>query len=302
MLCYLVKEYLYKTVISVRFLIFILVLLLSLYSLFHPMAVRLAENGYTIGALEVLPCISFTPSLASVYFVTFLFLVIVYPMWDGSLNQIARLGKRKWVSLQYVYICITAVLYYLIWTVGFILAFLPCISWRNEWSSFMILATDVKNTETVIELSSNVVFYKPTGLMDILSPLQVWALVFLLQVLGEAFVGILALVFNISYRRGVGTILAFFVSGERQILSGIEYILRKSYFPVSGIKQIRNLFLRAQYYISPLYQSDLLIMAEHNTRPLPERVGIAVIFYLLLISLLILYNRGKIRKIDLAQE
>lgn len=220
MIRYFAREYFYKTVFSTRFIILTLVLLISIYSLFHPMAVRLVENGYQVGALELLPCLLFSSVLVATYFIPFVFLIMAYPSWDGALNQIIRLGKRKWMMLQYIYVGMTSVLYYLIWTAAFILAFLPCISWKNEWSSFMLLATDANKVSLTWDLLANVNLYFSPELLP-QSPLAVWGLTFLLHVLGCVFVGIVALIFNVYFRRGAGTILAFFIATCRTIIRAI---------------------------------------------------------------------------------
>lgn len=302
MIRYTLREYFFNTLLSARFLVSAVVLLISLYTLFYPMAVRMNEEGYCIGAFEILPCFLFVGGNAAIYFVLFAFLIMAYPRWEGSLNQIARLGKKRWIFIQYVQIAISAIIYFLIWTIGFIIAFIPSLSWKNEWSSFLYLATDTEQMRLFHNIVANVSMSYSSELMEVSNPMVVWSLTFLLHILGTVFVGVLAVTFNICYRRGVGTILAFFIAGARGFLEGLKYILVKSVFPIDGIKQIRNLFLRFQYYISPLYQSDLSIMAIHNTRPLSERVRIAVVYFLVLIVIVMLYGIRKINKIDLSQE
>ena len=167
------------------------------------------KMGYQVGVFEMLPPFLFYNTGTIIYFGVFLFLIAVLPRWDGSMNEILRLGKRKWFFAQYIYIFFTSVIYFLIWTGGFILALFPRIIWNNEWSSLAKMAIDPQQSVFFwMNLNLNVNLQFSDLIMNIGSPGKVYLLTFMLTVLGSFFIGIFMITVNICFRRGVGTVLA----------------------------------------------------------------------------------------------
>lgn len=219
------------------------------------------------------------------------------------MNEILRLGKRKWFFAQYIYIFFTSVIYFLIWTGGFILALFPRIIWNNEWSSLAKMAIDPQQSVFFwMNLNLNVNLQFSDLIMNIGSPGKVYLLTFMLTVLGSFFIGIFMITVNICFRRGVGTVLAYLMVGVQTMSGILAMLFGKNLIHFEGYKQVKNLLERMQYYISPLYQSDLFTMAIHNARPIAQRIGIGVIYFAILILLVTLFGMCMIRKIDLCKE
>ena len=219
------------------------------------------------------------------------------------MNEILRLGKRKWFFAQYIYILFTSVIYFLIWTGGFILALFPRIIWNNEWSSLAKMAIDPQQSVFFwMNLNLNVNLQFSDLIMNIGSPGKVYLLTFMLTVLGSFFIGIFMITVNICFRRGVGTVLAYLMVGVQTMSGILAMLFGKNLIHFEGYKQVKNLLERMQYYISPLYQSDLFTMAIHNARPIAQRIGIGVIYFAILILLVTLFGMCMIRKIDLCKE
>ena len=139
-------------------------------------------------------------------------------------------------------------------------------------------------------------------IMNIGSPGKVYLLTFMLTVLGSFFIGIFMITVNICFRRGVGTVLAYLMVGVQTMSGILTMLFGKKLIHFEGYKQVKNLLERMQYYISPLYQSDLFTMAIHNARPIAQRIGIGVIYFAILILLVTLFGMCMIRKIDLCKE
>ena len=219
------------------------------------------------------------------------------------MNEILRLGKRKWFFAQYIYIFFTSVIYFLIWTGGFILALFPRIIWNNEWSSLAKMAIDPQQSVFFwMNLNLNVNLQFSDLIMNIGSPGKVYLLTFMLTVLGSFFIGIFMITVNICFRRGVGTVLAYLMVGVQTMSGILAMLFGKNLIHFEGYKQVKNLLERMQYYISPLYQSDLFTMAIHNARPIAQRIAIGVIYFAILILLVTLFGMCMIRKIDLCKE
>ena len=219
------------------------------------------------------------------------------------MNEILRLGKRKWFFAQYIYIFFKSVIYFLIWTGGFILALFPRIIWNNEWSSLAKMAIDPQQSVFFwMNLNLNVNLQFSDLIMNIGSPGKVYLLTFMLTVLGSFFIGIFMITVNICFRRGVGTVLAYLMVGVQTMSGILAMLFGKNLIHFEGYKQVKNLLERMQYYISPLYQSDLFTMAIHNARPIAQRIGIGVIYFAILILLVTLFGMCMIRKIDLCKE
>lgn len=219
------------------------------------------------------------------------------------MNEILRLGKRKWFFAQYIYIFFTSVIYFLIWTGGFILALFPRIIWNNEWSSLAKMAIDPQQSVFFwMNLNLNVNLQFSDLIINIGSPGKVYLLTFMLTVLGSFFIGIFMITVNICFRRGVGTVLAYLMVGVQTMSGILAMLFGKNLIHFEGYKQVKNLLERMQYYISPLYQSDLFTMAIHNARPIAQRIGIGVIYFAILILLVTLFGMCMIRKIDLCKE
>ena len=107
MIRYIWQEYVHKTLLSARFIVVVLSLLLMMIMLFQGMSVQMKKMGYQVGVFEMLPSFLFYNTGTIIYFGVFLFLIAVLPRWDGSMNEILRLGKRKWFFAQYIYIFFT---------------------------------------------------------------------------------------------------------------------------------------------------------------------------------------------------
>lgn len=303
MIRYIWQEYVHKTLLSARFIVVVSSLLLIMIMLFQGMSVQMKKMGYQVGVFEMLPSFLFYNTGTIIYFGVFLFLIAVLPRWDGSMNEILRLGKRKWFFAQYIYIFFTSVIYFLIWTGGFILALFPRIIWNNEWSSLAKMAIDPQQSVFFwMNLNLNVNLQFSDLIMNIGSPGKVYLLTFMLTVLGSFFIGIFMITVNICFRRGVGTVLAYLMVGVQTMSGILAMLFGKNLIHFEGYKQVKNLLERMQYYISPLYQSDLFTMAIHNARPIAQRIGIGVIYFAILILLVTLFGMCMIRKIDLCKE
>jgi len=303
MVRYIFREYLHKILLSGRFLAVSATLLIALAGLFWGMTGVMGERGEQVGPLELLPCFLYVDSGSMIYFGVLIFLVAVLPHWDGSLNQIPRLGKRKWILTQYAYVFLTSVSYYLIWTLGFLLAFLPRISWGNKWSSMIERAADpVQGIQFNIDMKFNVGMNFSKELMCVGSPGKVWLLTFLLFVLAGLFLGMLMVTLNICFRRGTGTVIAYFIVGLSTFFQWLPTFLDNKWFHFHGYKQVKHFLMRMEFYFSPLYQSNLYVMALHNSRPVGERVVIGVTYFLLLIALTAAFGLRMIKRIDLCQE
>ena len=59
-------------------------------------------------------------------------------------TRLRRQGRKMWLLSQYCYVIMTSVIYYLVVTVGFIIALFPVVDWKNRWSSFYWKASDPK--------------------------------------------------------------------------------------------------------------------------------------------------------------
>ena len=303
MIRYIFKEYIGNTLLSSRFIVFIIALYLAMFGLFQNMEAAMGRLGYTVGAFEMLPCFVHYDANVIIYFGLFVFLISIYPKWDGSLNQISRMGKRKWLFTQYIYVFFTAIIYYVVWSVGFILVFLPRITWSNEWSSFMERAIDMTQIVTFpTDFQTNVMMRYSERLVSIGSPMKVYLLTFLLQMIAGTFIGILAVTLNVCFRRGTGTVAAYFFVGAKGFFSVLPQFLNENMFSIELLKKIKNLLKRLEFYISPLYQSDLFIMAVHDTRPIKERVMIGVTYFLILMVLLMIFGMKMVKRMDLSQE
>ena len=212
-------------------------------------------------------------------------------------------GKESVFFAQYIYIFFTSVIYFLIWTGGFILALFPRIIWNNEWSSLAKMAIDPQQSVFFwMNLNLNVNLQFSDLIMNIGSPGKVYLLTFMLTVLESFFIGIFMITVNICFRRGVGTVLAYLMVGVQTMSGILAMLFGKNLIHFEGYKQVKNLLERMQYYISPLYQSDLFTMAIHNARPIAQRIGIGVIYFAILILLVTLFGMCMIRKIDLCKE
>lgn len=303
MLRYLLKEYIHKTLLSSRFIMVFITILVALISLFWNMKAAMEKLDCQVGVWELLPSFLHWESGSLIYFGIFVFLLAALPKWEGSLNRITRLGKRKWLLSQYIYVFFTAVIYYLIWTVGFIIALLPGIAWSNEWSSLVKRAIDPETAVYFsIDMNINVGLHFSEELVSIGSPAKVYFLTFLLHVLAGIFVGMLMVTLNICFRRGAGTVLAYFIVGAKAVFDWIPSLFSSQLIHFDGYKQLKNLLIRMGFYISPLYQSDLFIMVLHDARPIGERVAIGVIYFSILIVLVVIFGLGMIKRIDLCQE
>lgn len=62
--------------------------------------------------------------------------------WSGEPS--GQAGQKMWLLSQYCYVIMTSVIYYLVVTVGFIIALFPVVDWKNRWSSFYWKASDPK--------------------------------------------------------------------------------------------------------------------------------------------------------------
>lgn len=300
---YIFREYFHKTLLSPRFLVVSLTLLVALISLFQNMSDAMKELGCRVGPLELLPCFLYIDSGTLIYFGVFIFLVAAIPKWEGSLNQIPRLGKKRWIVAQYTYVFLTSVIYYLIWTVGFIIALFPRIAWNNDWSSLVERAIDPENGAYFgMDMQMNVGLAFSEKLVSVGSPGKVYLFTFLLHVLAGTFVGMLMVTLNICFRRGVGTVIAYFIAGVRTIFEWIPSLFSQDLIHFDGYQQVKNLLIRMEFYISPLYQSDLLIMALHDARPITERMVIGVMYFLLLIIWVTILGFRMMKHIDLYQE
>lgn len=300
---YMMREYFHKTLLSIRFIVVVLTIIAALLSLFQGMADKMKVQGLQAGAFEILPAFLFSETGIVVFFGVFVFIIAAFPSWEGSMNQILRMGKRKWILCQYVYVLLTSVIYYLIWTVGFILSLLPVITWNNEWSSLAEMAVDPGTSVLFwMDLDMNVNLQFSELIIAIGRPLKVYLLTFLLTVIGSTFVGILMVTLNICFRRGIGTLVAYIIVGVRTIAGICTMVFGDTLLHFDGYKQVKNLMERMQYYISPLYQSDLFVMAIHNARPIAQRVEIGVTYFLILMGVAVLFGMWMIRRIDLCQE
>ena len=303
MIRYVVKDYIGNTLLSSRFILFIIILYLAMFSLFQNMGKAMGRLGYMVGPLEMLPCFVHYDANVIIYFGLFVFLISIYPKWDGSLNQISRMGKRKWLCTQYVYVFMTSIVYFLVWTIGFIFAFLPQITWTNEWSSFMLRAIDMTQFATFpTDFQTNVMMNYSELLVAIGSPMKVYLLTFLLHVIAGTFIGTLTITLNVCFRRGAGTVVSFLFIAAKAFFSVLPQFLSKNMFTVEMFKKIKNLLKRMEFYISPLYQCDLHIMAVHNVRPIQERVFIGVAYFLILMVIIIFFGMKLVKRVDLSQE
>jgi hypothetical protein len=303
MLRYLFKEYLHKSLLSSRCIMTFITIFAALIGLFWNMTGAMKELGCQAGAWELLPAFLYWSSGALIYFGIFVFLMAALPVWEGSLNQVSRLGKRRWLLAQYVYVFFHSVIYYLIWTAAFIIALFPRITWKNEWSSLVQRAVDPEKAALFsMDMKMNVGLAFSKKLVEIGSPVKVWLLTFLLHVLAALFVGMLMVTLNICFRRGTGTVAAYFIAGAETIFEWFPNLFSSQLIHFEGYKQLKNLLIRLEFYISPLYQSDLLVMAIHDARPIVERVEIGVVYFLLLTAVVIVFGNWMVRRIDLCQE
>lgn len=303
MLRYLFREYVHKILLSSRFVMVFVTIVVALVSLFWNMPGAMKQLGCHVGAFELLPSFLYCDSGTLIYFGIFIFLVAALPRWEGSLNQISRLGKRRWLLAQYMYVFLTIVIYHLVWTVGFILALLPRITWSNEWSSLVKRATDPETAAMFsIDMKMNVGLLFSDKLVAIGSPAKVWSLTFVLHVLAGLFLGMLMVTLNICFRRGIGTITAYLIVGVKTIFNLIPTLFSKRLIHFEGYKLFKNLLIRMGFYISPLYQCDLFVMALHDTRPVLQRVAIGTTYFLILIFMVIIIGFKIVRRIDLCQE
>ncbi|MCD7825186.1 MAG: hypothetical protein LUH14_04395 [Clostridiaceae bacterium] len=303
MLRYLFREYVHKILLSSRFVMVFITIFVALISLFWNMTGAMKELGCRAGALELLPTFLCVDSGSLIYFGIFVFLVASLPKWEGSLNQVSRLGKGKWLLAQYVYVFFTAVIYYLIWTAGFIMALLPRITWSNDWSSLVKRAIDPETAALFsMDMKMNVGLAFSEKLVSVGSPARVWLLTFLLHMLAGVFVGILMVTLNICFRRGIGTVAAYLIVGVKTIFNWLPALFNNQLIHFEGYRQFKNLLIRMEFYVSPLYQCDLLVMAIHDTRPILQRVAIGAVYFLILTALVMLFGFRMVRKIDLCQE
>ena len=107
------------------------------------------------------------------------FLILAIPQWDGAVNRLARQGRKIWLLSQYCYVVMTSVIYYLVVTVGFIIALFPVVDWKNRWSSFYWKASDPKtgfDFETGLKYNLSCTYSRK--IMKIGTPLKVWGLTF----------------------------------------------------------------------------------------------------------------------------
>lgn len=303
MVRYIIREYIHKILLSGRFLAVSAMILIALVGLFWNMTGVMGELGEKVGPFELLPCFLYVDTGKVIYFGILIFLVAVLPQWDGSLNQISRLGKKKWIAIQYGYVLLTSIVYYLIWALGFLLAFLPRLSWGGGWSSMVKRAADpLYGVQFHMEMKFNVLMIFDKKLISVGSPEKVWLLTFLLHVLAGLFLGMLMVTFNICFRRGTGTVIAYMMVGLNTFFSWLPTFLNNHWFHFHGYKQVMRFLMRMEFYASPLYQSDLFVMALHDARPLGERVCIGVTYFLLLIVLIAVFGLRMVRRIDLCQE
>lgn len=300
---YICKDYFYKTICSGRFVVFVLAVCISLYSFFRGMVEQLSERHCQVGPLEVFPAWIYGDGGVITYVALFLFLILVYPQWDGAVNRLARQGRRIWLLSQYCYIVITSVIYYLVVTVGFIIALFPVLSWKNEWSSFYQKASDpIIGDSFQWDLKCNVSYICSRKIMKIGTPLKVWSLTLLLVVLATVFLGMLVVTFNIWFRRGTGTILGVFAIAFKYVFEWIPLFFDNGFAQFDGYRNVQNMIWRLQPYLSPLYQMDLYGLTLRKARPVAERIEIAVIYYAILIVILLVIGLRMVRGIDLCKE
>lgn len=303
MVRYICEEYFHRTLLSSRFLVILMMVPVLLTSLFWNMTSTMEKMGLSVGPLELLPCFLYMDGGIVLYFGVFVFLIAALPRWDGSLNQIPRLGKRKWLLSQYVNVFLTSIMNYLIWTLGFILAMLPRINWSGKWSNFIQKTIDPEQGfDFCAQLPMNVAMNFSEELVSVGSPVKIYLLTFLLQVLAGIFIGILMVTLNICFRCGTGTVVALLILGTRTFFEWIPRIFENKWLQFEGYKAVQNLLMRMEFYLSPTYQSDLYIMALHNTRPIAERLIIGITYFLLLTTLVVCFGLRMVRRIDLCQE
>lgn len=306
-----VSEYVNKTLLSSRFILSVVLLYLTMRMMYHGMAPGMKQLGYTMNAFEPLSCfLNNSQGGILVYYLLFVFLISAYPHWDGCLNRIARLGKRKWLLSQYLYVAATAVIYYLVWTAGFIIQLFPVMKWDNSWGNMaqLIVAEEVDYHVLWERFDVGFYIYYSKWLLAAGSPVKVWLLGFMLHVLCCIFIGVLAITLNVCIKRGAGTLVAALITGTQYFLQYAEDLMTPD-----AIKKIRNkilrkalrkcrkLFLRMQYYISPLFQTDVVLMVRHDARPLGERALIAVTFFCVLIAVISICGMKLIKHVDLSQ-
>lgn len=154
---YICRDYFQRTVCSGRFVLLVLLVWISLCSFFREFVEQLSEMHCRVGALEIFPAWAFCGGGVSTYFILFIFLILAYPQWDGAVNRLARQGRKIWLLSQYCYVIMTSVIYYLVVTVGFIIALFPVVDWKNRWSSFYWKASDPK-TGFDFETGINIIF------------------------------------------------------------------------------------------------------------------------------------------------
>ena len=185
---YICRDYFQRTVCSGRFVLLVLLVWISLCSFFREFVEQLSEMHCRVGALEIFPAWAFCGGGVSTYFILFIFLILAYPQWDGAVNRLARQGRKMWLLSQYCYVIMTSVIYYLVVTVGFIIALFPVVDWKNRWSSFYWKASDPKtgfDFETGLKYNLPCTYSRK--IMKIGTPLKVWGLTFLLVVLASIF-------------------------------------------------------------------------------------------------------------------
>ena len=267
------------------------------------MVEQLSEMHCRVGALEIFPAWAFCGGGVSTYFILFIFLILAYPQWDGAVNRLARQGRKMWLLSQYCYVIMTSVIYYLVVTVGFIIALFPVVDWKNRWSSFYWKASDPKtgfDFETGLKYNLPCTYSRK--IMKIGTPLKVWGLTFLLVVLASIFLGMLVVTFNIWFRRGTGTILGIFVLVFYYIMDWIPLFFDNEFAQFDGYKQIQNMLWRLEPYLSPLYQTDVYGLTLRKARPVMERVEIAAVYYIVLAVVVLVMGLRMVRKVDLSKD
>ena len=300
---YICRDYFQRTVCSGRFVLLVLLVWISLCSFFREFVEQLSEMHCRVGALEIFPAWAFCGGGVSTYFILFIFLILAYPQWDGAVNRLARQGRKMWLLSQYCYVIMTSVIYYLVVTVGFIIALFPVVDWKNRWSSFYWKASDPKtgfDFETGLKYNLPCTYSRK--IMKIGTPLKVWGLTFLLVVLASIFLGMLVVTFNIWFRRGTGTILGIFVLVFYYIMDWIPLFFDNEFAQFDGYKQIQNRLWRLEPYLSPLYQTDVYGLTLRKARPVMERVEIAAVYYIVLAVVVLVMGLRMVRKVDLSKD
>ena len=203
MIRYSFKSFFGKIVCSGRFLVIILFFAFVTGFESHTFMFNLKTCGENICPLEIIPYFMTVKRGMFLYYIFFILLVCIYPMYDGCMMEVARMGKNKWFCQQLLYVVFTSVLQSVVFSVSYILMLIPVSVWKNSWSDCLVKATEEQG---FIDGIMQIIFVHK--IYEWLNPVAAYVICLMLNILCSIFLGMVMIVLGICFKKVIAICVA----------------------------------------------------------------------------------------------